>query len=256
SAKKNGPPANAVTTPTGTSAGDSAVRANTSASTMKAAPHTNASGNSRRWAGPNAIRTACGVMRPTNPMMPATLTAAAVTRVANTNNASFTRSTGNPNWAAPSSPSWSTSRARAKAIVAIAAGAVKAATTATSFQDAKAKLPSKRANTPAACSCAPRRTKDVAAVRIEPTTTPARIRRTVGNDRPSRANAVTSNTVASAATNAANGAPTRARSGTPAPRAITSVAPNPAPLAVPIRYGSAKELRNTPWKTAPANANP
>src|SRR5690606_28916423 len=94
--RKKGPPTRAVTMPTGSSAGAITVLANRSATTMKVAPQARESSSSGRCLGPTVRRTACGVMSPTKPMIPATLTAAAVTRVAAPSRTYFTASTGRP----------------------------------------------------------------------------------------------------------------------------------------------------------------
>src|SRR5690606_33660701 len=132
SPRKNGPPVTAVTMPTGTSTGAIAVRARRSASTMNAAPHSAATGRSRACAAPVTSLAACGTIKPTKPMIPGTLTHAAVTSEARPRSSSFTDSTGRPSSAAPRSPSWKRSRARASATASATAGAVNAASASTS----------------------------------------------------------------------------------------------------------------------------
>src|SRR5699024_4154113 len=76
--RQDAAPSAAVTPPTGSSAGASAVRATMSARTRNAAPTSSDSGRSSRWPGPITSRTACGMTIPTNPMSPLTETTAAV----------------------------------------------------------------------------------------------------------------------------------------------------------------------------------
>ena len=82
SARKNGPPASAVTTPTGRSSGetgDAIARAAASARTRNAPPPRNDAGTSSRWSGPSTSLSACGTITPTKPTSPEAETAAPVT---------------------------------------------------------------------------------------------------------------------------------------------------------------------------------
>src|SRR6185503_4826829 len=76
SQRKNGPPSMVVTTPTGSSAGRTSVRAPRSAKTKSAAPPKADAGKSMRWAGVPIRRIRCGATKPTNPMTPTKATAA------------------------------------------------------------------------------------------------------------------------------------------------------------------------------------
>src|SRR5207245_9221135 len=78
--KNSGPPAAAVTSPTGTSRGANAVRASVSATSTSSAPISAAAGISARWRAPTTRRAACGATRPTNPTRPPTATALAGSR--------------------------------------------------------------------------------------------------------------------------------------------------------------------------------
>ena len=75
---KNGPPANAVMMPTGSSDGETNVLANVSAIIKNAPPTNAAAGMSRRWSAPKIRRTACGTTIPMKPIMPLTETTAPV----------------------------------------------------------------------------------------------------------------------------------------------------------------------------------
>src|ERR687896_1314425 len=81
SQRKNGVPISAVSTPGGTSI-VAMVRQRVSTASRNAAPSSMASGSRRAKSGPTRSRAACGMRRPTQPMMPLTATAAAVISVA------------------------------------------------------------------------------------------------------------------------------------------------------------------------------
>src|SRR5439155_25774242 len=102
--RKKGPPVSAVTTPTGSSAGPSIVRASVSAQVRKAPPPRNEAGRRRRWSGPSRRRSRWGTIKPTKPIMPLIDTAAPTSSDAATNTARRARSTSTPSWRAPSSP--------------------------------------------------------------------------------------------------------------------------------------------------------
>ena len=70
-----GAPATAVTAPTGSSAGETTVRANVSESTSMIAPPNAAAGMSARWSLPTSIRPKCGTSNPRYPIAPLTETA-------------------------------------------------------------------------------------------------------------------------------------------------------------------------------------
>src|SRR5690606_2947728 len=149
--RKNGPPVNAVTMPTGTSTGAMTVRAKRSASTMNPAPQMRATGGGRWWPGPVTRRAECGTMSPTKPMIPATLTEAAVTSDATPSSTTLTVSTGRPSRAAPRSPSWKRSSARANTPANNTVGSVKAVSTTTSPHEANPNPPSSLLSMPALC---------------------------------------------------------------------------------------------------------
>jgi hypothetical protein len=67
---KNGPPASAVTTPTGISVGAITVRDSVSHNARNAAPSKNEHGINMRWSAPSFNRSACGTINPTNPIGP------------------------------------------------------------------------------------------------------------------------------------------------------------------------------------------
>src|SRR5439155_8935179 len=73
----SGTPSSAVTMPTGSSRGATTVRASVSAAAKRIPPATNAVGNSVRCSRPHRRRHTCGTISPTNPITPATATAAA-----------------------------------------------------------------------------------------------------------------------------------------------------------------------------------
>src|SRR6185437_14066498 len=83
SAMKTGVPTKAVATPGGISMGK-AVRQSVSTTSMNAAPSTIESGSTRANAAPASSRAACGITRPTQPMVPASATEPAVASVAQT----------------------------------------------------------------------------------------------------------------------------------------------------------------------------
>ena len=80
-----------------------AVRASVSATTRKPLPSSSEAGSSRENAGPTIIRAMCGTTRPTQPMMPATDTAAAVASVAAATSITRSRQTLTPSASASSS---------------------------------------------------------------------------------------------------------------------------------------------------------
>src|SRR5438093_13383338 len=88
---------------------------------------------------------------------------------------------------------------------------------------------------------------EVNAVASEETATPARIRVVVGTVFPTRAIPYTTTTEIMAPTNAAIGSTLKPCHDAGAPDTTTIVAPSAAPVATPIRYGSASGLRKTPW---------
>src|SRR5690606_9063595 len=71
-ATSTGAPRNAVTMPASISPGDPTRRPIVSAMQSKAAPPSADSGRIARWSGPTTRRTACGTIRPTNAIGPAT----------------------------------------------------------------------------------------------------------------------------------------------------------------------------------------
>ena len=79
---KNGPPKPEVSTPIGSSAGTTMVRATRSASSIRHAPTQAAAGSRRRWSGPTSERARCGAIRPTKPITPDSATAAPVPNAA------------------------------------------------------------------------------------------------------------------------------------------------------------------------------
>src|SRR5262245_55616003 len=111
--RKNGPPASAVSAPTGSSRPPSTVRASVSHSTRKAAPASALAGTSSRWSGPSTRRSACGTTSPTKPTSPATDTAAPTSTELASSSQRRTRSASMPSSVALSSPSASRSSARA-----------------------------------------------------------------------------------------------------------------------------------------------
>ena len=108
-----GAPISDVTTPTGSCCGASMVRASVSASTRKLPPASAAAGTSTRWSGPKAKRQACGTIRPTKPMLPALVTALAVSRPEQKNSPLRRAPTRMPSVAAASACSAITFMARA-----------------------------------------------------------------------------------------------------------------------------------------------
>src|SRR5919108_2067192 len=109
---KNGAPRNAVITPIGISAGATAVRAPTSTRIRNEAPNRTDSGRTCRDEPPARRRTVWGTMIPTNPIRPATDTAAAVASDAATTTTSRSLATWRPRLSASSSPTSTTSRSR------------------------------------------------------------------------------------------------------------------------------------------------
>ena len=77
---KNGPPRDAVITPTGISFGYIALLAKVSHIIKKIPPAINDIGNRRLWHAPKIRRKICGIISPTNPMIPESATADAVSR--------------------------------------------------------------------------------------------------------------------------------------------------------------------------------
>src|SRR6185503_720396 len=104
SARKNGAPTSPVMTPTGSSAGASAVRAPRSASTSAIAPAGMLATMRRRCVAPRRKRSACGITRPTKPMSPAIATAAPVRSAVVASTSAVVRSRSMPSAAAVSSP--------------------------------------------------------------------------------------------------------------------------------------------------------
>src|SRR5439155_1458539 len=102
--RKNGPPTSPVTTPTGSSAGESTVRAPMSARTSVTAPRRKLAGTSRACAAPRTGRIAWGTTRPTKPITPASATAAPVSSAVTARIAAVERSRSTPRVAAVSSP--------------------------------------------------------------------------------------------------------------------------------------------------------
>src|SRR5205823_5628293 len=76
--RKNGAPSRPVMTPTGSSAGESTLRAPVSARTSRLAPAKKLAIASVRWVAPTIGRSACGTTSPTKPTSPASATAAPV----------------------------------------------------------------------------------------------------------------------------------------------------------------------------------
>src|SRR3990172_10027289 len=93
--------------------------------------------------------------------------------------------------------------------------------------------------------------KDVTAVDSEATATPASTSVVVGTVFPTRATPYTNRTEPRAPAKAASGSRLRPCHATERPATTTIVEPRAAPVATPIRYGSASGLRNTPWYVAP-----
>jgi hypothetical protein len=85
---KNGTPRREVMTPMGISWGANSVLAAVSHNNRKIAPVSAETGISLLWSGPVMKRTACGMMRPTKPIVPQKHTLIAVTNEA-TNRSSF-----------------------------------------------------------------------------------------------------------------------------------------------------------------------
>ncbi len=110
---KNGAPKQAVRMPTGMSLVK--VRVSASAHTRRMAPASAAAGKRKRWSGPTISRITCGVIRPMNPIEPATATAMPVTNALSARRISFVRSTFTPpRWVASSSFRARMLRSRAK----------------------------------------------------------------------------------------------------------------------------------------------
>src|SRR5688500_4071163 len=109
---KNGAPTNAVMTPIGISAGATAVRARRSTRMRNEAPKRTESGNTWRYEVPASSLIAWGTMIPTNPIKPATDTAAAVASDAATTTTTRSRPTFRPRLSASRSPTSITSRRR------------------------------------------------------------------------------------------------------------------------------------------------
>ncbi len=112
SARKNGAPMTAVTTPTGTPPSSRATDVGARrAGSPRTAPRSaaRAARSARRAAAPRA-----GTTRPTNPMSPATATPAAVTSDASASRITRSRRTSTPRCAAASSPSRNPLSARAR----------------------------------------------------------------------------------------------------------------------------------------------
>src|SRR5258705_4619815 len=104
SARKKGAPTSPVMTPTGSSAGASAVRAPRSASTSAIAPAGMLATMRRRCVAPRTNRSAGGITRPTNPLSPAIATAAPVRSAVVASTSAVVRSRSTPSAAAVSSP--------------------------------------------------------------------------------------------------------------------------------------------------------
>src|SRR6185295_8678863 len=134
SARKNGAPTSPVMTPTGSSAGASAVRAPRSASTSAIAPAGMLATMSRRCVAPRRKRSACGITRPTNPMSPAIATAAPVRSAVVASTSAVVRSRSMPSAAAVSSPNAYASMRGASRTAPMMPIATTTATTASSFQ--------------------------------------------------------------------------------------------------------------------------
>jgi len=82
STRKVGTPSSAVMTPTGSCSGAMTMRARVSASVSSAPPPRAQAGRMRRWSLPRTRRSMCGTTSPTKPMLPAVVTARAVSRLA------------------------------------------------------------------------------------------------------------------------------------------------------------------------------
>ena len=95
----------------------------------------------------------------------------------------------------------------------------------------------------------------VIAVESAESATPARISVVPGVAPPARATPYTTTTEITAPANAASGSRLSPYADTSASDTITIVAARFAPVATPIRYGSASGFRNTPWYVAPAIAS-
>ena len=98
---KNGAPKQAVIIPTGISFVK--VLVSVSDQMRRIAPARAAAGKRKRWSGPTIRRITCGVIRPTNPIDPATATAIPATNALRARRICFYRSTFTPRWVASSS---------------------------------------------------------------------------------------------------------------------------------------------------------
>src|SRR5258708_15599993 len=114
---KNGPPATAVTSPKGISAGGSAARAMASANVTTMAPTRAQAGSSGRCKGPTSPRAMWGEARPTKATRPPKSTAAATTMEPASTAKAMKRFTLRPKAVAMVSPNPSTSSRPASPIV-------------------------------------------------------------------------------------------------------------------------------------------
>src|SRR5204863_375821 len=133
---KRGTPTSAVTMPTGSSRGATTVRARVSAVVRRIPPARNAVGNRVRCSRPHRRRHTCGTISPTNPITPATATAAAVRSDAERYTTRLRRRTSAPRYCAGSSPSASRSSGRAAAARTPSGSGAYTRITSTVVQDA------------------------------------------------------------------------------------------------------------------------
>ena len=111
-ATKNGQPRSAVTMPTGNSVGATIVLATASATSMVIAPAHALIGSSSACRGPTMSLAICGAIKPTNPMIPALETAAAVATLAPVMTQHRKRNGSNPRDCDAASPSKNASSCR------------------------------------------------------------------------------------------------------------------------------------------------
>src|SRR5688500_19109688 len=141
SQRKNGVPISAVSTPGGTSIVAS-VRQSVSTASMKPAPISMASGSRRPKSGPTSRRAACGISRPTQPMMPLKATTEAVISVAQATTSVRRRRVSTPSARASSSGSESRFMRQRSSLFGASPSSASGAATARSFGEIDARLPS------------------------------------------------------------------------------------------------------------------
>src|SRR5690242_8523386 len=245
---KNGPPAMAVTRPSGISAGGKTARAIASASVTTIAPTNAEAGNNGRCNGPTSQRAMWGAASPTNATSPPNATAAAtITEPASTASAT-TRRVSRPKAVAMVSPRPKRSRRRANNSERPRQATVIATSNAMPRQLGVWMPPSTQLIT----TCRLTVSSESASIRnkrnaprIAATATPASSSPAASTAPATRAMPSTSIVAPQAPAKASTGS-SRAF-GSASGTSNATVAPTAAPPADPSRYGSASGLRNTPW---------